>query len=181
MPINTALYYYPKPLSLVHADRFAQQVNERDCSPRTVIGTTMRLPCRLSPVMMKMNELPALVRLLLLRVSSPSNTRQGRSRRCSWMEWLVPRPVWPNHRHRSRRTRVTCVKPSIPGMTMNWWYAPVVIITFIRRVSMWPARCWRSSRLTHGNASIAKVVRNAIRLTMKSVWRCSVFLSSLHF
>lgn len=27
MPINTALYYYPKPLSLVHTERFSQQVN----------------------------------------------------------------------------------------------------------------------------------------------------------
>jgi len=26
MPINTALYYYPKPLSLVHTERFSQQV-----------------------------------------------------------------------------------------------------------------------------------------------------------
>ncbi|CAF3567591.1 unnamed protein product, partial [Rotaria sp. Silwood2] len=25
MPINTALYYYPKPLSLVHTERFSQQ------------------------------------------------------------------------------------------------------------------------------------------------------------
>jgi hypothetical protein len=28
MPINTALYYYPKPLSLIHTERFSQQVKQ---------------------------------------------------------------------------------------------------------------------------------------------------------
>ncbi|CAF3956905.1 unnamed protein product [Rotaria sp. Silwood2] len=30
MPINTALYYYPKPLSLVHTERFSQQIASSD-------------------------------------------------------------------------------------------------------------------------------------------------------
>jgi hypothetical protein len=28
MPINTALYYYPKPASLVHSERFSQPVKQ---------------------------------------------------------------------------------------------------------------------------------------------------------
>ncbi|CAF3599308.1 unnamed protein product [Rotaria sp. Silwood1] len=42
MPINTALYYYPKPLSLIHTERFSQQGTSSDEEDESI--STIRLP-----------------------------------------------------------------------------------------------------------------------------------------